>query len=223
MRLNGLYTVCDLALRRVDDPVSNRYRAAFILGSLREDIVYLPWAGRVWEHLSLSHFYQPGLPGGFFPFWPGPRLKADRFFDRALRLFKDGRRAAGFVQLGRAAHLLIDMACPVHAQRTVHEEDPFEWCVEGHAPALRALPPAEPPAAARASELVEGLSRFTQRFTPDATNSAWGRFLERRGLRRPVGGREAFEQARELIPAAAAYTAALLALFLREARAGGPA
>lgn len=224
MRLNGLTVVCELALRKVDDPVAQRYRKAFILGSLREDVVYFPIVGRVWEHLSPSHFYEPGLPGGFVPFlWPGPRLKADLIFERGVRFFREGRRAAGFVQLGRVAHLLADMSCPVHAHRTVHEEDPFEWCVEGNGPWLRALPVPAVPKGEKASELIEGMARFTQRFATDATNTPWGRLLERWGARRGVSAKEAAAQAGRLIPMAAAYAAALIELFLREARSREPA
>lgn len=217
MRLNGLYVVCDLAVRTLDDPLVHRYRKALVFGALREDVTYFPVVGWIWEHLSLSHFYRPGLPGGIIPLlWPGPRLKADLFFDEAVALFRSGRRAAGFVRLGRVAHLLTDMSCPVHAHRTIHEEDPFEWHVEGNVGRLRGLPVPAVPAAARPSDLIEGLARFTQRFATDATNTPWGRRLERWGLLKPVSAKLAAAQASELIPAAAGYTAALLELFLRE-------
>ena len=75
MRLNGLYIVVELAARKLADPVVTRYKKPLILGSLREDVGYIPGARFILEHLSFSHFYQPGLPGGLLPVvWPGPRL-----------------------------------------------------------------------------------------------------------------------------------------------------
>ena len=64
---------------------------------------------------------------------------ADRTFARAVELKRAGRIAGGFVQLGRVAHLLADMACPNHVHRVWHLQDPFEWWVESHAPMLSTL------------------------------------------------------------------------------------
>jgi hypothetical protein len=221
VRPGGLCLVIELALARVADPQARRYGAALKLGALREDVVYVPLLGRVWESLSLSHSTGPTLPGGFLPLlWPGPRLRARWRFARALAEYRAGRAASAFVQLGRAAHLLIDMACPVHARRVAHLDDPFEWYVDGNAPALAALPPARLPDAQRVEELVGGLAREAQRFEVDRTNHPLGRLLRKFGLRRAMRASEARAQAEALIPLAAAHLAALLELFLREARAG---
>ena len=140
MRLNGLDIVVELAARKLADPVVTRDKKPLSLGSLREDVWYIPGARFILEHLSFSHFYHPGLPGGFLPVvWPGPRIKADMFYDRALAAQREGRTAAAFVQLGRIAHLITDMCCPVHAHRTMHMTDPFEWWVEGNKSKLLAL------------------------------------------------------------------------------------
>jgi hypothetical protein len=215
VRQNGLLLVADMAVRALDHPLVNRYRDALVLGSLREDVWLLP-GGRVIEHLSFSHFYRPGLPGGIVPLvWPGPRRKGEKFFARAVAEQRAGRTASGFVQLGRVVHLLTDMACPVHAHRTVHETDPFEWHCEGNLRALSSLPVAEVPDAPHARELIESMARFTQPFAPDRTNHAPGRLLKRLGLRRGVSAREAAAQARALIPVAAGHAVALLRLYLR--------
>ena len=216
---NGQRVVLDMAIRALDHPVTTRYRPALVLGALREDVWHVPLIGAVLERPSVTHFYRPGLPGGLVPFLtPGPRARADRLFARAVEHYREGRPAAAFVQLGRAAHLLTDMACPVHAQRTVHMiSDPFEWYVEGNAGALEHLPvPAVAPRG-RASELVEDLARHTQRFAPDLTSSPWGRLLWKAGLRRKLPVPVLSDQARQLIPLAAGHAAALLRLFLRQA------
>src|SRR4030095_3889326 len=147
---------------------------------------YVPLFGAVLDRPSLTHFYRPGLPGGLVPLLtPGTRWRGDRLFARAVERYREGQLAAAFVQLGRAAHLLTDMACPVHAQRTVHMiSDSFEWYVEGNARALEILPVPAVATRRRASELVEDLAGQTQRFPADTTNSPWGRLLWEGGTRR---------------------------------------
>lgn len=215
MRSNGLLLVVDRAARELSDPLIDRYREVIILGSLREDVLYIPGVRKVWEHLSFSHFYKPPLPGGFLPLlWPGPRYKANLFFRRGVREFRAGREASGFVQLGRATHLLTDMACPVHVHRVIHDTDLFEWYVESHRPELEAIPLPEVPEAETAGQLIQGLSQFTAQYRPDATQHPLGRFLKRRGIRQPVGKQDVVEQARTIMPMAAAYAVALFRLFL---------
>jgi hypothetical protein len=218
---NGQATIIEMAVRVVDDPLVTRHRQALVLGALREDVGYIPGIGFLFQCLSLTHFYKPGLPGGLVPFLTlGPRRRANTLLARAINEFARGRIAAAFVRLGHAAHLLVDMACPVHSHRTVHLiDDPYEWYVEGNAAALRALPVVAWPDRARASDLVEDLAHYAQDFAPDSTHSPWGRLFRRVGLRQAIAARVIAEQARQLIPAAAGATAALLRLFLREARA----
>jgi hypothetical protein len=123
MRLNGLYIVAELAIRELNEPLIDCYRDALVLGSLREDVWYVPGARIVFEHLSFSHFYKPGKPGGIVPYlWPGPRFKANKFYDRAVSAFRQGERASAFVSLGRVAHLLT---CAVLCMRTVRFMKPI--------------------------------------------------------------------------------------------------
>ncbi|MFO0762993.1 MAG: hypothetical protein U0359_41540 [Byssovorax sp.] len=223
MRLNGLYIVAELALRQLGDPFLDRYKSPLVLGSLREDVWYIPGAKIVFEHLSFSHFYTPGKPGGIVPYlWPGPRMKAEKFHRLAVRLFGEGKRAAGFVQLGRVAHLITDMCCPVHAHRTVHETDPFEWWVEANKTTLLSLPVPFVPDVDRPAELIESMARFTQDFATDPTNNGIGRIMKRLGRWKSVSAKEAGEQARALIPMAAGHTAALLRLYLRDVGVARP-
>lgn len=219
MLWNGQRVVLDMAIRALGHPLVTRYRPALVLGALREDVWYVPLFGAVLDRPSLTHFYRPGLPGGLVPLLtPGPRWRADRLFARAVERYREGQPAAAFVQLGRAAHLLTDMACPVHAQRTVHmTSDSFEWYVEGNARALEILPVPAVATRRRASELVEDLAGQTQRFPADTTNSPWGRLLWKVGMRRKIPVPMLSDQACQLIPLAAGYAAALLRLFLLRA------
>jgi hypothetical protein len=217
MRLNGLWVVVELAARKLRHPHVDRYKSALVLGSLREDVWWIPGARRVFEHLSFSHFYEPPVPGGFLPLvWPGPRLKAEKFHRRAVAEHRAGRVASGFVQLGRVAHLVTDMCCPTHAHRAVHDTDPYEWWVEANTKKLLELDVPDVRDVGRASEAVQGMALFCKPFRADFTNHHAGRLLRRWGVLRRVDAREAGEQAKQLIPMAAAWTVSLFRLFLRD-------
>jgi hypothetical protein len=216
MRVNGQLLVLEMAIRKLDAPLVSRYRKALILGALREDVYYVPLLRRVFEHLSLSHFYGPGLPGGFLPLlWPGARWKVNRFFARAVARYRQGQLPAAFLELGRACHVLTDMACPVHVHRVAHETDPYEWYVDAHTKQLAGLDVPSAPSVRRASELIEGLARFTQQFAPDRTHNLLGRWLRRLGFRKELPRRALAEQAERIIPVAAGHAVGLLQLFLR--------
>jgi hypothetical protein len=216
MWFNGFMVVIDMALAELDEPLLRRHRDAIIMGAFREDVCFLAGTGVVLQSASLTHFQRRGLPGGFIPFvWPDAAQRARKFYDRALRDAAYDRQASAFVQLGRAAHPLIDMACPVHAQGVAHTTDPFEWCVEAMGDELRRLPVPVVPGA-DVEDLVHGMARFAQGFAADKTTSPWGRVLRRVGLRQPVRAALAREQARALIPRAAGCTGALFKMFLKE-------
>jgi hypothetical protein len=217
VRYGGLFVVIELALGKLAEPELSRYRDPLLLGSLREDVWHIPIVDSIFEHWSFSHFYKPPLPGGFLPLvWPGPRLKGNKFYRRALNEHQAGRTAAGFVQLGRVAHLLTDMCCPVHVHRLTHDTDPYEWYVEGNIKRLLQLPVPDVSEQARPSDLVRELAAYTREFRADATNHHLGRVLKRAKILRGVTSKEAAQQAHELIPLAAGYTAALFRMYLRD-------
>jgi hypothetical protein len=145
---------------------------------------------------------------------PSAKGKAPWLFRRALAAAQRGQLAAAFVQLGRCSHLLTDMACPVHVHRVAHFTDPYEWYVEGNRQALAAEPLRPLPPAESVAALIEGLAGHTQQFAADGTNSLHGRLLKWLGLRRSLGRAEVAAQARQLIPLAISYNAALYQLFL---------
>src|SRR6185295_14780904 len=155
--------------------------------------------------------------GGFIPlFWPGPRMKGEKFYRRAVSEHRAGHTAGGFVQLGRVAHLITDMCCPVHAHRALHDTDPYEWWVEGNKKKLLAMDVPETPDVRTAAEAVEGMARYCKPFRADWSNHPTGRLLRKWGALKSVSSKEAGDQARELIPMAAAWTVSLLRLYLRE-------
>lgn len=220
MLKNGLFLVADEAARRAGTALAARWRAALVLGSLREDVVRVPFLVFT-EYPSFRHFGGRGLPGGYLPFlWPGPRSSCDALYRGALADARAGRLAAAHVTLGRVLHVLTDVCIPSHVHRAAHDDDPFEWHVEGNAARLRALPvPAIAPARAP-SDLVRSLAREAAKHRPDRTNTPVGRLLRRAGLLRRVDAREARVQADALLPLAIAHATALLVMFDRDLRRG---
>jgi hypothetical protein len=202
MWFNGFVAVIDLALREANDAALTRQRETIIWGALREDVWFLPWAHTVVQNPSLSHFQRRALPGGFVPWLtPSASSRTQRCAQSALAACAKGDFASAFVRLGRAAHPLIDMSCPVHAQGVAHGDDAFEWAVEAMAEELRAL---AVPRVAPCTTFGEA----TARMAAAAQDAVAGR----------IPGALAREQARHLVPLAAAHTAQLFALFARSAR-----
>ena len=220
MWFNGFITVIDMALAQSRHALMAQCRDALILGSFREDVCFVGGIDAVFQSPSLSHFCRARVSGGFIPWlWPDAGARTEKFARHAVREYAAGRVAAAMVQLGRAIHPLIDMSCPVHAQGIAHTTDPFEWCVEVMGNRLRALPIPSVPACQRFADATLDMARLGQSVAADATNSPWGQWLERAGLRNPINHTAAREQAVLLIPAAASHTAALLELFLDKTHA----
>ncbi|MES2017973.1 MAG: zinc dependent phospholipase C family protein [Pseudomonadota bacterium] len=214
MRYNGLQLVVRLAVRKLDLPHLTRFEDALVLGAIREDIIYLPRKKKIWEHWSLSHFSGRYLGGGFIPFLTtsAPR-RAQHYVDLAVQAWHDGQPARAYVCLGMASHLVIDMACPVHASRVAHMNDGYEWYVEGNCPQLAALPFEVPQHYRSVHAAVAGLARFTRQFPPDRSNHHWGRLLKACGLRKTFTRTELANQAAHIIPAAAGHLAAVYLMF----------
>jgi hypothetical protein len=219
MRYNGLQLVIRLAARKLGEPLFDRFEDALVLGAIREDVVWLGRKKQIWEHWSLSHFAGRHLGGGFIPVLTrsAPR-KAQNYFDLALVAWRKGDQARAFVQLGMASHLLVDMACPVHASRVAHLTDGYEWFVEANCARLAALPFQVPRQYASVHGAVAGLARFTRQFPPDRSNHLWGRALKSLGLRKPLARAVFADQAAHIIPAAAGHLAAVYLMFLEAIR-----
>jgi hypothetical protein len=218
MLRNGLYLVADEAARRSGVALAAKHRDALVLGSLREDILWIRGLDVLTEYPSFRHFGGRGLPGGYVPFlWPGPRRTVDQCYRRALEHARSGRHAAAFVSLGRALHVITDMCIPSHVHRVAHEDDPFEWSVEANLSRLRALPVPEIAMPRGPREIVRSLARATARHAPDRTNTPLGRALRRVGVLRKIDAAEARAQTEALVPLAIAHATVLVRMFARDA------
>lgn len=67
----------------------------------------------------LTHFYSPIKHKGFW-FFISANKKAVRLFNKAIALYRHGKKKKAFYQLGRSIHLLTDLATPAHTQLIRH-------------------------------------------------------------------------------------------------------
>jgi hypothetical protein len=200
MWFNGFLLTIDRALAQAANPLLTRHRDAIVLGCFREDVWYVPLLGAVVQNPSLDHFARARLPGGFVPWLTrdaGDRAQA--LGSRAVRAMRERRLPRAMVELGRAAHAVIDMACPVHAQGKLHGSDAFEWCVEAMSERIAGLADAPVVRCANFAAAARGLARHAQFHAIARTQS------------------QAREQALALMPLAASHTRALFDRFLEEA------
>ena len=234
MRYNGLHLLIGMALQKIEAPLFRQYADALTLGAIREDIRYDQRQRKLAEHWSLTHFSGRWLGGGFIPgLTRSAPAQAQRYFAAAVAAWPQAGGARGgdraqacpsglpvsgvaraMVLLGQASHLLIDMACPVHASRVAHWSDGYEWYVDSHVAELGQLLFDVPVPFASVHENVTALARFTQQFAPDRTHHHWGRWLKRRGWRQSVPQAEVAAQARVIIPVAAGHLAAMYRQFI---------
>lgn len=118
---NGLIQILDLALSDniTLTPVGRKSYALLVLGLFREDCFVLPVLQKAMPSLSLGHI------------WPLSRIRFRYLYRKALGFAKNGERERSLVFLGRALHVLADMACPAHVTAKWHYlHDPFERAVE---------------------------------------------------------------------------------------------
>jgi hypothetical protein len=219
MFANGHRLIMDRALDALPHSALREHYGALLLGNLREDVYKVPLVRAFTLGKGLTHYYRPGSLWGAFPLVPSAPARTERLVARGVREWRDGRPRDGAFWLGRAVHLLSEMAAPVHAQRILHwRGDPFEMYIERNHRELRQLPLPDEPRAESPRQLVHDLAVYTQRFPCDRTRNLPGYVGWKLGLFRRPSDDEVLAQVRALVPMGAAYTVALYRLFL--ARAG---
>jgi hypothetical protein len=213
----------DRALDAFEGDAIRAHYDALLLGNLREDVYKFPFLRMFMLGKGLTHYYRPGGWWGVFPLVPSAPTRSNWLFDRGVRFYRSGQPAHGVFCLGRAVHLLSEMAAPVHAQMVLHwRGDPFEMYLERNARTLRKLPIADLPDEAKraqtAGELVHQLAVYCQSFPCDRTNNVPGWLGAKLGIFRPHDQAEVERQVNALVPMGAAYTLALYRLFMERAR-----
>jgi hypothetical protein len=196
-----------LAIARVPSAWTERDLPALLRGHREEDDHVL--FGIHIRAAGLTHTYRPGRRFGEL-FAPNARGKMLRFVRRA-KATRDRERAARL--LGRACHLLGDMAVPARTRGVWHlAGDPLEaWLEARHAELARLVPDTLAIADADAGAIADALASASSAHDADTTRTPWGRLAYarlRRGTR--LGEGAIATQAEALLPLAVASTGALL-------------
>jgi hypothetical protein len=206
---NGILLSLDMAIAgEADSVVIDRQQYALcLLGLFREDVVVWPNIGRLFPQITF-----PSLSIGHL--WPWSKLRFVMLYNRAVLMAQQGKTQQSHYMLGRALHVLIDMACPVHAHPVWHYlRDPYERYVDFHATELAQLPLPVinlDPRRDTSLKMVTGMARASKQELADATQSPLGRLLKYFGLRKPLRHEIVAAQAQRLIPLVAAHIKVLL-------------
>jgi hypothetical protein len=199
--------VIEAACGRAASPWPLAHLGALLQGHRDEDDLVLP-AGLRLRAAGLTHSYRPGS-------WRG-ELLAPSALTCLARCLRRARRAptdaAAAWWLGRACHLLGDLAIPARTRGVWHlRGDPLESWLEEHLDALPALLPAAL-AIPRGSpaDLARDLASASSRLPADTTRTIWGAWAFRRGRGVRLSADEVAEQAAALVPRVVAATTALL-------------
>ena len=205
---NGLLLTLDLAVSQEVTLTSACY-GAVVLGLFAEDTVVLP--GTAIENPSLGHL------------WPRSKRHCQKLYDRAVGQSLGGKQQRALYTLGRAIHVLADMACPVHAQAVWHYlEDPYELYVDAHCPDLATIDIPPLPQDWTPESLVTSLAMAAQQHIADRTQSPWGKLMKKSRRRKPLTRRDVMPQAQQLIPLAAAHIRALVLGFQQQTSGATP-
>jgi len=167
---------------------------------------------------GLTHTYRPGSRFGELGA-PSALTQLRRCWQRAWRA--RGPELTAF-WLGRACHLLGDMAVPARTRGVWHLlGDPLELFCEAHAGRLSELLPDDLAHCAGPPEAhAEALARAASAETADTTRTPWGALRFRLlGRGECLTDAEVERQARHLLPLAVSHTRGLLLDFVTRRQA----
>jgi hypothetical protein len=204
--------ILEAALRlAIDGAWMKPYARELCSGSDDEDVYEVPLTNIRLPALGLTHTYRPGKRGGELGA-PSARTRLLYFVRRCEREIARRDEPRGAWWLGRACHLLVDMAVPARTRGVWHLlGDPLECWVERAVDAKdeRFLPGERAPAT-DSGALADGLAALSASFPADTTRGPLG-LLRHAILGRSVriSDAQAEAQALVLVPAAIAHAAAL--------------
>lgn len=80
---------------------------------------------------ALTHFYDPNWSGNqrgiYFVSSENAKTRAEGYYGNALQAYRDGKKSFAWERIGRALHLLQDMAAPSHVHLSDHYFQTVRW------------------------------------------------------------------------------------------------
>jgi hypothetical protein len=203
--------VIEAALRRARSAWHACDRSRLLDGHRDEDdlVVFGRWRFRA---AGLSHTYKPAAPRWGELFAPSAKDLMLVCLRRARSMTRRDRAAWW---LGRACHLLGDMAVPARTRGVWHlSGDPLETFIDAQDDAeleRMANAPTGIDWPEDAAAIADRLANASAKLPADTTRTPWGRLaFERLGRGLRLSEREVAEQAEIVVPLAVEATAALL-------------
>ncbi|HRI70658.1 MAG TPA: hypothetical protein PK156_40780 [Polyangium sp.] len=188
-------------------PWPAEFRGNILRGNDDEDVHIVPVVKWRLRAAGLTHTHVPNGRSGELGF-PSAKRQGLVFLAKSEREENPAQKAWW---IGRACHVLGDVAVPARAQRVWHlEGDPLEAWIEGNLESLQGLS-IESGEARMPATIFEDLARAAAAFAADTTRTPWGRAVFHWfGRGTMLDEQEIKAQAQILIPLAVQATEALL-------------
>ena len=103
-------------------------------GSVEEDNVSFNYD--YFQIYGLDHFYHPIKKKGYFSFFGNAKQKGLSYFNKSVKLYKEDKEKS-FIFLGKALHMLADIASPSHTKLEFHLVDIFEHYINNNIPKFK--------------------------------------------------------------------------------------
>jgi hypothetical protein len=179
-------------------------------GSVEEDNPNITLNYDYFQIYGTDHFYHPVKKHGYFSFSGNAKQKGLMYFNKAINLYKEDKEQA-FVFLGKALHMLADIASPTHTKLEFHLVDIYEHHVNNNIPNFKFKSRIIPKI--NAEHCFERLARKSFRAKYKRKNFFWDA-LHLLGIRFDKHRHQQLHKiANKLISSTILYSAALLSIF----------
>jgi hypothetical protein len=95
-------------------------------GCIGEDTPSITFNYNYFQIIGSHHFYHPIKKVGYFKFFNNAKQQGLFYFEKAVELYKKNQLENSFIYLGKALHMLADIASPSHTKLEFHFIDIFE-------------------------------------------------------------------------------------------------
>lgn len=196
-----------------------RNKKMLFRGALNEDFFCVGKRLLKIRMLGLSHFYNPETKSGFLLniFSNGKDTGVKRF-NKAKKYYIKGDIKNAYYNLGRAVHLLHDLAAPAHAQLLPHYIlDRCEIYINKNCDRMK-LPRIRIVRFKRADDYYHSIAAKVYHFEAEKRLSMAWQVKRLIGLKKRIPKENLREQAEYIFPMAVSYTAGLIEHFFKDAR-----
>jgi len=215
MKSSSHRKVTEIAIDLINNEELKKYKKQIIAGSYKEDFPRGKILGFKINISSINHFYHPEKhKATWFSTKNAKQLGIEKF-NKALKLYKEGKLKKAYKKLGASLHYVHDLACPSHTNFAKHYlgEDDFEDGID------RFLAKMDfnkiKPVRKRMDFYFEDIAKESSKFHSGKKDlTEFFRWLLRKS--KPLSESELEEQRKVLIPISISYTLGMLKNFIQK-------